>query len=315
MSRDGASRKWPARTLRSHGGDAAKVVVLAVFANAVVDLRRWRDHPVDELWANSRTRGVAGQNSRTRPSVWARRRHANRAKNEIGPLPAALLAVFHTICRADSPHFANRKRAAGASVPRLISDPRQRSRAAPPFQAQDRVDHRHAILDRDLRGGISHRGARCWHGWFYPEESREGQKRLRVFLQRDFAHYDRNLKGARHLMNGNVRRRREGAQFASAWSTRPWTYGRLNKLATTAKCFLPLAVRGRGGASLDIRQSAGRARLCRAANLTARASAPFSSSSSRDTSRYADWLRCESAPAPPSGFRNLRGPRLFWDCS
>src|SRR5205814_1061962 len=49
-----------------------------------------------------------------------------------------------------------------------------------------------------------------------------------------------------------------------ACSTSPSTYWLLKRLATSAKWRLALEERGGRGASFDIRQSAGRARLCRA---------------------------------------------------
>src|SRR5205807_3612233 len=57
-----------------------------------------------------------------------------------------------------------------------------------------------------------------------------------------------------------------------ACSTSPSTYWLLKRLATIAKCRLALRERGRRGASFDIRQCAGRARLCRADRLPSRGS-------------------------------------------
>src|ERR1700674_3356696 len=57
-----------------------------------------------------------------------------------------------------------------------------------------------------------------------------------------------------------------------ACSTSPSTYWPLKRLATIANWRLALEERGRRGASFDISQSAGRARLCRADRLQSRGS-------------------------------------------
>src|SRR5688572_15294995 len=49
----------------------------------------------------------------------------------------------------------------------------------------------------------------------------ESENRLRVFLQRDLAHDDRNFKRAGHLVDRNVRSRRKRPQFGERMIDQP----------------------------------------------------------------------------------------------
>ena len=70
------------------------------------------------------------------------------------------------------------------------------------------------MIDRDLLERVGDgAGQILGVAGFALQNHAEREDRVRLFLQRDLAHHDRDLKRARHLMNGNVRRRRKRAQF------------------------------------------------------------------------------------------------------
>ena len=105
--------------------------------------------------------------------------------------------------------------ARAASVPRLIFDPRQRSRACSSVsKLRTALITGNAVLDRDLlqrvRDGM---GQILGVAGFPLQDDAESENRIRFFLQREFPHHDWNFKGARHLMQRNDRGRRERFQF------------------------------------------------------------------------------------------------------
>jgi hypothetical protein len=119
-----------AKNVAVHGGNAAEVVILAVFADAVVDLWEVRDHPVDERlgkFAHARSggtklpefvhplrRAIAMQIPPEMELHCRLPRCSPLSHNNYLPRRFPITSQTETAARA-------------ASVPRLISEPRQRS--------------------------------------------------------------------------------------------------------------------------------------------------------------------------------------------
>ena len=94
------------------------------------------------------------------------------------------------------------------------------------FEAEDRVDYRDAVIDRDLLQSVGHGPSKILGvARFALQNHAERQNRVGLFPQRDLAHNDWDLERARHLMDENVGLRREHTQFSHGVIDQPLDVG------------------------------------------------------------------------------------------
>ena len=271
-------------------------------------------------WANSRTRGVAGQNSQN-SSMLLGRATAMQIAPEMklnrrlpGDAPFSHTSLFRA--QISDMTLAISIAARAASVPRLIFVLEATfARLRFGFHTENGVDHGNAVIRaRSAATRRSRSGRDVRRDSVLPlQDDAEGDDGVRFFLQRDFANDDRNFKGARNLME------RDGAPSEQRSAIRRWhdrpgpgRNAALNWLATIDEmCALPIDDADCSG---DLAAERLRANCSLGDPRRFRADVPSSPSWSRGISRCADWLRCESAPVRPSECRSPRARRLSSDC-